>query len=240
MLSRRQTLVLGAAAACASLDQACAEAQEPWRIAKSLYTDDFRRGLAQWLIEAEKPARVEAAQGVLELDTPEGLSVWFRPELSGPLMIEYQALAVSAGGPNDRVSDLNAFWMATDPRSPGDLTTRPRTGAFADYDQLQTYYVGQGGNANTTTRFRRYVGREGDRPLLPENDRRGAEDLLVANVWQTVRLVAFGELIQYWRDGRKVFEYRDAQPYQHGWFALRTTRSHLRIRKFSVFSLKPA
>jgi hypothetical protein len=126
---------------------------------KPLYTDDFRRGLDRWLVEAEKPARVEVAGGMLELDTPEGLSVWFRPELAGPVMIEYQAQAVSAGGPNDRVSDLNAFWMATDPRSPGDLIAKPRSGAFADYDQLQTYYVGQGGNANTTTRFRRYVGR---------------------------------------------------------------------------------
>ena len=239
MLSRRQALVLGAAGAGVGLDRALAQAREPWRVEKHLYADDFRHGLGRWLVEAEKPAPVVAVNGVLELDTPEGLSVWFRPELIGPVMIEYQAQAVSAGGPNDRVSDLNAFWMATDPRSPSDLIARPRGGAFADYDQLQTYYVGQGGNANTTTRFRRYVGRDGDRPLLPENDRKGAEDLLVPNAWQTVRLVAFGGLIQYWRDGRKVFEYRDAQPYTRGWFALRTTRSHLRVRDFQVFALKP-
>jgi hypothetical protein len=238
VLSRRQALLLGAASACIGLDRASARAREPWRVGKRLYTDDFRHGLGRWLVEAEEPARVEAANGVLELDTPEGLSAWFRPELTGPVMIEYQAQAVSVGGPNDRISDLNAFWMATDPRSPGDLVARPRSGAFADYDQLQTYYVGQGGNANTTTRFRRYVGRDGDRPLLPENDRKGAEDLLVPNAWQTVRLIAFGGLIQYWRDGRKVFEYRDGAPYTRGWFALRTTRSHLRIRDFKVFALK--
>jgi len=238
VLSRRQALVLGAAGAWAGPDWASAKAREPWRTEKRRYTDDFRHGLGNWLVEAEKPARVEAVKGVLDLDTPEGLSVWFRSELTGPVMIEYKAQAVSAGGPNDRVSDLNAFWMATDPRSPGDLIAKPRNGAFADYDQLQTYYVGQGGNANTTTRFRRYLGRDGDRPLLPENDRKGADDLLVANVWQTVRLVAFGGLIQYWRDGRKVFEYRDSAPYARGWFALRTTRSHLRIRDFKVFALK--
>jgi hypothetical protein len=239
MLSRRQALVLGAAGALAGVDRAGATAREPYRVGKHLYTDDFRRGLGRWLVEAEKPARVEAANGVLELDTPEGLSVWFRPELTGPVLIQYQAQAVSAGGPNDRVSDLNAFWMADDPRSPDDLIGRPRTGAFADYDQLRTYYVGQGGNANTTTRFRRYVGRDGERPLLPENDRRGAQDMLVPNAWQSVRLVAFGGLIQYWRDGRKVFEHRDAAPYERGWFALRTTRSHLRIRDFKVFALQP-
>jgi hypothetical protein len=229
---------LGAALAL-GVDRGGATPGEPWRVGKRLHTDDFRQGLSRWLVEAEKPARVTAENGVLELDAPEGLSVWFRTALTDPVMIEYQAQAVSAGGPNDRVSDLNAFWMATDPRSPGDLIAKSRTGAFADYDQLQTYYVGQGGNGNTTTRFRRYVGRDGDRPLLPENDRKGAADLLVANVWQTVRLVAFGGLVQYWRDGRKVFEYRDAQPYGRGWFALRTTRSHLRIRDFEVFALKP-
>lgn len=239
MLSRRQALVLSAAGACVGLDRASAKARESWRIGKRLYADDFRHGLDHWLVEAEKPARVEAANGVLELDTPEGLSVWFRPELTGSVMIEYQAQVVSAGGVNDRVSDLNAFWMATDPRSPGNLIAKPRSGAFADYDHLQTYYVGQGGNANTTTRFRRYVGRDGDRPLLPENDRKGVEDLLVPNAWQTVRLVAFGGLIQYWSDDRKVFEYRDGAPYARGWFALRTTRSHLRVRDFKVFALKP-
>lgn len=237
-LTRRQALIAGAATSLTATGARAVD--EPWKPGEALYTDDFRGGLDQWLIEAEKPAQVSAADGVLDVDTPEGLSIWFRPELIGPIVIDYQAQATSAGGPNDRVSDLNCFWMATDPRSPGDLTARPRSGAFADYDQLQTYYVGQGGNANTSTRFRRYVGRDGDRPLLPENDRSAPEDLLIANAWQHVRLVAFGGLIQYWRDGRKVFEYRDHAPYERGWFALRTTRSHLRIRDFRVLALPPA
>ncbi|MDB5457215.1 MAG: hypothetical protein JWP92_2800, partial [Caulobacter sp.] len=117
---------------------------------------------------------------------------------------------------------------------------RPRSGAFADYDGLKTYYVGQGGNGNTTTRFRRYVGKAGDRPLLPGNDRRGPQDLLVANRVQTLRLVAYGDLIQYWRDGEKLFEHRDPQPYARGWFALRTTKSHLRISAVRVYALRPA
>ena len=59
--------------------------------------------------------------GVLNVDVPAGCTVWFRPELHGAVMIQYQARMVKAGGPNDRVSDLNAFWMATDARSPDDL-----------------------------------------------------------------------------------------------------------------------
>ena len=73
-------------------------------------------------------------------------------------MIQYEATVVSAGGPNDRVSDLNSFWMATDPRTPEDLFAHDRSGKFAEYNLLDMYYVGLGGNGNTTTRFRRYIG----------------------------------------------------------------------------------
>jgi hypothetical protein len=206
------------------------------RHGRRLHADDFRHGLEQWVLEAEKPARVSAQDGVLDIDTPAGLTLWFRPELVGPVMIQYEAQAVSAGGPHDRVSDLNAFWMAREADGAGPLAA-PRTGAFADYDTLKTYYVSQGGNANTSTRFRRYVGRPGDRPLLPEHDHAAADEMLVPNRWQTVRLVADGGLIQYWNDGRKLFELNDAQPYTRGWFALRTTLSHLRVRRFRVFQL---
>jgi hypothetical protein len=206
------------------------------RRGQRLHADDFRHGLDQWALEAENPAKVGVRNGVLDIDTPAGLTLWFRPELVGPVLIQYEAQAVSAGGPNDRVSDLNAFWMARDAGGGSPLVT-PRTGAFADYDTLKTYYVGQGGNANTSTRFRRYVGRPGDRPLLPQHDHAAADDMLVPNRWQTVRLVADGGLIQYWNDERKLFELNDAQPYTRGWFGLRTTLSHLRVRRFRVFQL---
>lgn len=230
---RREVLV-GLASLAAS--PAFASGAEPYRRGRRLYADDFRRGLDQWIVEAEKPARVSAQNGELDIETPVGLTLWFRPELTGPTMIEYEAQAVSAGGPYDRVSDLNAFWMAREVSGESPLA-RPRSGAFADYDTLKTYYVGQGGNGNTSTRFRRYVGRAGDRPLLPEHDHAAADEMLVANRWQTVRLVADGGLIQYWSDGRKLFELRDAEPYTRGWFGLRTTQSHLRVRRFGVFAL---
>lgn len=201
---------------------------------RRLHADDFRRGLKQWTLEAEKPAKVSVQDGVLDIDTPAGLTLWFRPELVGPVAVEYQAQAVSAGGPDDRVSDLNAFWMARNADGSSPLAS-PRSGAFADYDTLKTYYVGQGGNGNTSTRFRRYVGRPGDRPLLPQHDHAGADEMLVPNRWQTVRLVADGGLIQYWNDGRKLFELNDAEPYTRGWFGLRTTWSHLRVRRFRVY-----
>jgi hypothetical protein len=231
---RRRAFLAGAATLAAR--PALASPVEPWRRGRRLYTDDFRHGLEHWALESERPAVVGVRDGVLDIDTPAGLTLWFRPELVGPVMIAYQALAVSAGGPNDRVSDLNAFWMARDASGESPLA-RPRTGAFADYDTLKTYYVGQGGNANTSTRFRRYVGRSGERPLLPQHDHAATGELLTANRWTQVRLIADGGLIQYWSDGRKLFELQDAEPYTRGWFGLRTTFSHLRVRRFAVCAL---
>lgn len=233
---RRRAVLGGFAALAVGPAPGPALAETPPRRGRRLHADNFHHGLDLWALEAEKPAKVGVRDGVLDIETPAGLTLWFRPELVGPVLIEYQAQAVSAGGPNDRVSDLNAFWMARDAAGGSPLAT-PRTGAFADYDTLKTYYVGQGGNGNTSTRFRRYVGRPGDRPLLPQHDHAAVDEMLVANRWQTVRLVADGGRIQYWNDGRKLFELDDAQPYTRGWFGLRTTWSHLRVRRFRVYAL---
>ncbi len=201
-------------------------------------TDDFHHGLAHWRVEAEAPSRVSVEDGVMDIDAPEGISVWWGKELRGPVAIEYEVMAVSAGGPNDAVSDVNAFWMATDPAAPdGSPLTRPRSGAFAAYDTLRTYYVGIGGNRNTTTRMRRYVGEPGNRPLLPEHDRADPAALLVANRWVPVRLAADAATVTVDFGGKRLFTMTDAAPYRRGWFALRTTKSHLRIRNFRIVPL---
>lgn len=201
-------------------------------------TDDFRHGLSHWRVEAEAPSRVSVEDGVMDIDAPEGISVWWGDELIGPLAIEYEVMAVSAGGPNDAVSDVNAFWMATDPAAPGGSPlAHPRSGAFAAYDTLKTYYVGIGGNRNTTTRMRRYLGEPGNRPLLPEHDRADPAALLVANRWVPVRLAADGATVTVDFGGKRLFTMTDAAPYRRGWFALRTTKSHLRIRNFRIVPL---
>jgi hypothetical protein len=209
---------------------------------KLLYTDNFKYGLGQWQVEMEQPGIVAAKDGVLDIDVPAGVTVWFRGELVGPVMISYDAMVISAGGPNDRVSDLNCFWMATDPTAPGDILAHPRSGAFAGYNSLHTYYVGLGGNGNTTTRFRRYIGDKEERPLLPENDLSAAshpDKMIVANKSQTVRLIADGRLIQYYRDDERIFEYVDPHPYLRGWFAIRTTKNHMQIRNLRIVQLIP-
>jgi Domain of unknown function (DUF6250) len=211
----------------------------PFAPGRHLFSDDFRSGMARWFAELEKPGTVQARSGVLAIDVPAGCTIWFRPELDSPVMIQYEARMVQAGGPNDRVSDLNAFWMATDARSPSEMFAVSRSGKFSDYNQLRTYYVGQGGNANTTTRFRRYIGDAEDRPIMPENDLRSPDVLLKPNVWQTVRLVAMGNRIQYYRDARLIFDFVDPAPYTHGRFGLRTTASHVELRNFAVYRIAP-
>jgi len=203
-------------------------------VGETLISEEFDAGLALWRVEAETGARVEAAKGGLEIDVPGGCSVWLTQALEGPVLISYEATAISAGGPNDRVSDLNCFWMATDARNPADLFAVARSGAFADYDQLRCYYVGLGANANSTTRFRRYIGRSGNRPLLPEHDLRSPESLLVANQSQLIQLVAAGDQVAYYRDGRPLFSYQDPEPYRKGYFAFRTVKSHFLLKHFRV------
>lgn len=201
-----------------------------------LYADDFDGGLGQWRVEQEGAGTVRTQDGMLDIDVAAGVTVWLGQELHGSVMIEYDALMVHSGGPNDFVSDLNCFWMATDPRR-FSFFQPSRSGKFADYNTLLTYYVGQGGNRNTTTRFRRYIGDDRARPLLPQNDLSSPDVLLQPNRWQHIRLIADGANIQYYRDGVRLFDYSDPHPYTHGYFGLRTTANHMRIRHLRVYQL---
>jgi hypothetical protein len=63
--------------------------------------------------------------------------------------------------------------------------------------------------------------------------------LLRPNQRQTIRLIANGRTIEYWRDDERLFHLEDDAPYEDGWFALRSTFSHLRIARFRVISLAP-
>jgi hypothetical protein len=208
-----------------------------------LYADDFS-DLSHWHPELEAPGTIRAHDHLLEIDVPRGCSLWLTRDLQGPLLIQYEAQMIQASprGPNDRCSDLNNFWMATDPRAPttADFFHVPqRTGAFATYNQLKTYYVGLGGDTNRTTRFRRYIGDASNRPLLPEHDLSAKEFLLTPNTWQTIQLVACGNLIEYYRDGRRIFTYTDPAPYTRGYFAFRTTFNHMQVRNLKIFRLRP-
>jgi hypothetical protein len=197
--------------------------------------DDFKADRGHWAVEQVAGGRVSIAKGALTIEDVGGCTIWWREKLTVPVVISYEATVVDQGGPFDRVSDLNCFWMATDPRRPDLLAPgHPRTGKFEEYNALRTYYVGQGGNHNTTTRFRRYAG-GGEKPLLPEHDQRDRSVLLEGNRAYRITLMALADgTVRYYRDDVLIFEFKDPAPLREGYFALRTVQSHLRIRNFKV------
>lgn len=188
--------------------------------------------LDAWTVEQMPGGKVTIQGDALVIEDVGGCSVWYRRPLQAPVEISYDVTVVSRGGATDRVSDVNCFWMAMDPKR-YDGRILGRTGKFEDYDGLRTYYVGMGGNDNTTTRFRRYAG-DGTKPLLPEHDLKEKRFMLEPNKTYHIRLVARDGVAEFWRDGEKVFSYRDPQPLTRGWFALRTVKSHLEVRNLAI------
>ncbi len=191
----------------------------------------FTGDLRAWKVEQMPGGTVTMPGGALVIEDADGCTVWFREKLTAPVEISYDLTAVAQGGPHDRVSDVNCFWMARDPTS--DAMPAGRSGKFSDYDSLLTYYVGYGGNTNTTTRFRRYDGTAA-RPLLPEHDLHDQRFLLEPNRAYHIRLVARDGVAEFWRDDEKIFSYRDPAPLTSGWFAFRTVQAHLEVRNFRV------
>ena len=196
--------------------------------------------LLYWAAEQMPGGTVTVRAGALDIQDVGGSTIWLREKITAPVEITYEATVVMAGGAHDRLSDLNCFWMAVDPRAvdtPPFAPTHARTGKFSDYDSLFTYYVGYGGNKNATTRFRRYDG-SSERPLLPEHDLNAKNFLLEPNHVYRIRLVARDGIAEYWRDGEKIFTFRDPAPLTSGWFAIRTVRSHLVIRDLRITPLR--
>lgn len=193
-----------------------------------------------WIAEQMPGGAVHVRPDAIEIDDANGCTVWYRAKLTAPLEITYTITVVARGGPHDRVSDVNCFFLATDPHAPDGCPFAPghtRSGRFSDYDSLVLYYVGMGGNENTTTRFRRYNA-TADRPLLPEHDRREPAVLLTPNATYRMRIVVREGTAEYFRDGEKIFSFRDPAPLTTGWFAFRTIKSHLVVRDFHVRTAK--
>lgn len=233
---RLSMALLALASACSAADI---------RRGELLASDDFEKDLSQWVVEQTPSGTTRLKDGMLEIDDGAGpndkggCTVWFRQKLSGPVLIEYEATLIQQGGPNDRVSDLNCFWMATDPKHPDDLFagSAERAGKFAQYDSLRLYYVGYGANGNVTTRFRRYPG-DGTRPLDPgKGELLDTKYMNVPNRVVKIQLIADGERVQFLRDGELIFDLTDQNPFREGWFGLRTVRNHMKVDKFQVYHL---
>ena len=201
-----------------------------------------------WVLEAEDPHTVvtwNADQA--EIISPKGSTLWYKEKMRGDVTIEYEAMAVLEPSNYEtwnRVSDLNCFWMASDPAAPDVFTNlKARGGRFVNSYALRLYYVGFGGNGNTTTRFRRYKGdaRGIDsvayRPLILREYTDSAH-LIKPNHWHRFRLESKEGRVRYYVDGQLLVDWLDPNPLNEGWFGFRTTLSHTRFRRFS-FTQQP-
>ena len=200
-----------------------------------------------WLIESESPlTRVLLRNDTLDITSPKGLSLWWDQPLAAPCVITYRACVVMNGGPCDRLSDLNCFWMASEPVTSNKEAESPlrgissRAGRFVESYRLQCYYLGFGGNYNSTTRFRRY---NGDTLAITDETRRPAilkeytdsAHLLRPNHWYEVRIEILSDgNTRYFIDNECLVDYKDSSPLLRGWFAFRTTWSHIRLTAFQI------
>ena len=193
-----------------------------------------------WKVESESPDYKVTFQGdTAEIVSPKGLTLWRKEKMSGKVTIEYDACVVVESD-GDRLSDLNCFWMASDPQYPDNLWKREkwRSGIFLNCYSLQLYYLGYGGNHNSTTRFRRYDGDESGitnpkaRPAILK-EYTDAGHLLKPNHWYHIKITNENNRVSYYIDGERLVDFRDAEPLREGWFGFRTTLSRTRITNFS-------
>ncbi|MBO4598366.1 MAG: hypothetical protein J5676_10915 [Bacteroidaceae bacterium] len=206
-----------------------------------LQTAVFAQNLQdKWTVEAESPDTrvVLQSDGVIDMLSPKGLTLWYNERMSGDVVIEYDAQVVNNGGEGERTSDLNCFWMAQDPKNPDNIFKRLewRGGVFLKSYSLQLYYLGFGGNSNTTTRFRKYDGDE--RGIKDEKYRpailkeyKDEKHLLKPNHWYHIKLVSQKGRVKYFIDGECLVDFADKQ-LTSGWFGFRTTWSHTQLKNF--------
>ncbi len=205
-----------------------------------IYSEDFSSDMSNWKVEQMPGGSVFVNDGKLEISDSAGCTVWFTKKLEGPILIEYDAVVLKNGGQFERASDLNCFWMATDPANPDNLfvNSEKRGGKFTNYgNSLALYYVGLGGHYNSKTRFRRYDG-EGNTPLLPEHDFSDEKYMITPNINNHIRLVAYNGLIQYHRNEQHIFNFEDENPYTSGHFGIRTVHNHMTVDNVKVYALE--
>lgn len=197
--------------------------------------------MEHWQLEDESHALQAVGRGdTLELVVPEGLTMWYKQRLMGDYEVSYQIFMVMKGGKYDRLSDLNCFWAANDPQFPDNLFARSewRNGVFKNYNTLNLFYVGYGGNENTTTRFRRYHGEYYGKeevkikPLL--NEYTDAAHLLFPNQWYQIQIRVEKGITTYLVNGEELFRYTLVGDRGDGHFGLRLLQNHVLFTGFRV------
>lgn len=197
--------------------------------------------LADWISEdSSGKLQITCIGDTMDIVSPGGLSLWYKERLTGNYEITYRVKVVGMGGQYDRLSDLNCFWAANDPQHPDDIFARGkwRNGVFQNYNTLNLFYVGYGGNENTTTRFRKYHGayygidEAKIKPLLKEYT--DAFHLLKPNRWYEICIRVADGKATFTVDKEELFRLPVGENEGDGYFALRLLQNHVRLYKFRI------
>lgn len=200
--------------------------------------------LSDWVSEdSSGELQITCIGDTMDIVSPDGLSLWYKERLTGNYEIIYHVKVVVENGKYDRLSDLNCFWGANDPQHPNDFFARSqwRNGDFKNYNTLNLYYVGYGGNENKTTRFRKYHGAYYGvddakiKPILKEyND---AAHLLKPNHWYEIRIRMENGITTFFIDHEELFRQAVEADKGDGYFALRLWQNHVLFANFQVNKL---
>lgn len=211
-----------------------------------------------WIIESEENVQSRVSwtpDGVADIVATKGLTLWHKKKFSGNVTIEYDARILFnpqntvTDNPAkeyqskdiNRLSDLNCFWMATDPATKDGSVLRNaknRKGVFVNQYALSLYYLGYGGNHNKTTRFRRYDGdsrgitKASYRPQVLR-EYTDSKHLLLPNHWYHIKIQQIDGHARYYIDGECIVDYVDTNPLTEGYFGFRTTLAHAQIKNFT-------
>jgi hypothetical protein len=231
-------VIISFALACFAQNISSASEKKPYvctvRSENILHTENFSSGFSNWNVEFEKPdsSSIQVVDGKLDVSAARGATIWYKHKLKGDIMIIYDVIVMNNGGKNDRVSDLNAFWMATDPANKKEIV---RDGKFSSYDNLNLYYAGVGGHYNKFTRFRKYSS-DGNKPVLKEYS--DAAHLLKGNTVYEVKIIVHNGIVRYFINDELYWELKDDKPYTEGFFGFRTTMSHQQFDNFMVYEIE--
>ena len=187
--------------------------------------------LKNWTIEDHSDeVKIIVSGDTLEITAPKGLTLWYNQHLTGDYEISYRVKMLMQGG--------------NDPEHPGNLFARSewRNGIFQHYKTLSLFYVGYGGNHNSTTRFRQYFAKTADtsdaiaRPVIKEYTDKS--HLLFPNKWYDIQIRVEKGITTYRINGEELFRLTIKDNEGDGHFGLRLLENHTLFTDFQVKSLK--
>ena len=200
-----------------------------------IFQDRFDENLNNWVIEQMENGTVKIIDGKLDISQSEGAVVWYKNKINAPAIITYDVEIIDKGGENDRVADMNCFWMANDPENPDDFfaNSKERAGIFSAYFPYSLYYVGIGAHDNTKTRFRKYLG-NGERPLKDEHDLSDTKFLITPNVKNKIKIEITTDYTAFYCNDVLFYQITDETIYTSGYFGLRSYKNHMVVDNFKL------